>query len=166
MLAYLAPSPPKYPKPALIAAFAIPEEVEPGRLIAPRHVEAVHLTKLRPDGSGKADVEYPKIVLGPAGGRRIVLAPPSDLQGLAITEGIEDALTVHQATGLGAWAAYSAGNMSKLGGMVPGYIEAVTIFAHRDKAGEAGARQLAASLYARGIEVLIEGIAPGKSIPT
>ena len=43
---------------------------------------------------------------------------------------------------------------------MPSYVEAVTIFAHPDPAGEAGARQLAASLYARGIEVLIEGVTP------
>jgi Toprim domain len=77
-----------------------------------------------------------------------------------VTEGIEDALTVHQATGLGVWAAGAAGFMPKLAKVVPSYIEAVTIFAHADKAGEDGARQLSAALQRRGIEITIEGITP------
>jgi hypothetical protein len=50
----------------------------------------VHLTLLAPDGSGKADVEKPKLVVGPPGVLPIVLAPVNDLLGLAITEGIEE----------------------------------------------------------------------------
>ena len=42
---------------------------------------------------------------------------------LAITEGIEDRLTVHEATGLGAWAAGSASRMPALAYVLPGYIE-------------------------------------------
>ena len=42
--------------PALIAAFAIPDEPDPGALGIPRSVDAVHLTLLKADGSGKADV--------------------------------------------------------------------------------------------------------------
>jgi hypothetical protein len=75
---------------------------------APRNVEVVHLTLLRSEGSGKAEVERPKLFVGSPTNLPIVLAPPNDLLGLAITEGIEDALTVHQATGLGAWAAGAA----------------------------------------------------------
>jgi hypothetical protein len=41
----------------------------------------------------------------------IVLAPPNDLLGSSITEGIEDALTMHEATGLGTWAAGSAARL-------------------------------------------------------
>lgn len=79
----------------------------------------------------------------------IVLAPPNDLLGLAITEGIEDALSVHRATGLGAWAAGSAGFMPALADVIPSYIEAISIYAHSDDAGRRGARQLAAGLRAR-----------------
>ena len=72
--------------------------------IRPEDVMAVHLTRLDTDGSKLS--EKPKIMIGQgAKGFPIVVAPPNDLLGLVITEGIEDALSVHQATGLGAWAA-------------------------------------------------------------
>ena len=47
-------------------------------------------------------------MIGRSTGAPIVLAPLTDALGLAITEGIEDALSVHEATGLGVWAAGSA----------------------------------------------------------
>jgi hypothetical protein len=144
--------------PAMIAAFGIPEELEPRELAAPADVYAVHLTLLKPDGSGKAAVEKSKIVVARPLGRPIALASPNDLLGLAITEGIEDALTAHLATGLGAWATGSAGFMPALASSVLNYIEAATIFAHTDKAGQDGARKLAATLRQRGIEVKIEAL--------
>ena len=98
----------KYP-PAMIAAFGLCDEPEPGLIVPPRNVEAVYLTKLKPDGSGKADVEPNKITIGSPSNLPIVIAPLNDLLGLAVCEGIEDALTVHQTTGLGAWVAGSAG---------------------------------------------------------
>lgn len=143
--------------PAMIAAIALPPgEIEPGVLGAPQNVAAVHLTLLRADDGGKADVEPNKIVVGSPGDWPIVLAPPNDLLGLAITEGIEDALTTHQATGLGAWAAGSAGRLPRLANAIPGYIEAATIYAHPDPAGRDGAIGLAERLDQRGIEVLME----------
>jgi hypothetical protein len=87
------------------------------------------------------------------------VAPPNDLLGLAITEGIEDALTAHEGTGLGTWAAGSATNMPVLAKTVPEYIEAVTIYAHADKGGREGALRLAAALSRRGVEVFVEGLA-------
>jgi hypothetical protein len=78
--------------------------------------------------------------------------------GLAICEGIEDALTAHQATGLAAWAAGAAGFMPKLADVVPVYIEATTIFAHSDNAGRNNARRLATALRERGTEVRTEGL--------
>ena len=98
-------------------------------------------------------------MIGSPSGKPIVIAPPNDLLGLAITEGIEDALSVHQATGLGAWAAGAAGFMPKLADVVPHYIECVTIYAHADKAGQDGASKLAAKFRERNIEVIIEGVA-------
>jgi hypothetical protein len=88
----------------LIAAFGAASEPEPGALaIDDADVRAVQLVKLRPDGSAKADVEPQKIVIGRGAlGSPIVLAPPNDLLGLAICEGPEEALSIHQATGLGA----------------------------------------------------------------
>jgi putative DNA primase/helicase len=110
--------------PALIAAFGLLDEVEPGVLAPPRNVTALHLTLLKPDGSGKANVPKPKLMIGSPGELPFVLAPVNDLGGLAITEGIEDALTVHQATGQGAWAACGAGRMPALADAIPRYVEA------------------------------------------
>jgi Toprim domain len=157
-LAFLRPSKPEH-HPAMISAFALVDEPEPRVLGEPRGVNAVHLTLLKPDGSGKADVDKPKIIVGRPLGRPITLAPPNDLMGLAITEGIEDALSVHEATGLGAWAAGSAGFMPGLADNVPSYIECITIYVDADKAGQEGAHKLAERLHRRGIEVFLESIA-------
>jgi hypothetical protein len=159
-LAFLPPRKPEH-HPAMIAAFALVDEPEPGVVGIPQSVGSVHLTLLRRDGSDKADVEKPnkpKIVVGSPNSSPIVVATPNDLLGLCITEGIEDALTAHQATGLGAWAAGSAGQMPKLADVIPSYIEAVTILAHDDQAGQDGARKLAEALYQRRIEVIVEGL--------
>jgi hypothetical protein len=145
--------------PAMIAAFVIPDEPEPGVVGVPRDVRSVHVTRLLPDGSDREHGERAKIIIGSPLGRPIVLAPPNDLLALAITEGIEDALTVHAALGMGAWAAASAGFMPALAEKVPDYIDAVTVFAHADTAGQNGAIELAKRLHGRGIEVFIEGIA-------
>ena len=151
--------------PAMITAFAMAEEIEPGVLfVQPDTVRAVHLTRLKPDGSGKADVPSPKIILGRgASGVPIILAPPNDMLGLAITEGIEDALSVHAATGLGAWAAGSAGRMPALAEAVPNHIDCVTIFADDNKAGVDGARALLRGLNDRGIFAQIKHFCMGQS---
>jgi hypothetical protein len=59
--------------PAMVAAFGIPSEPEPGVLhIADEAVRGIHLTRLKPDGSGKADGNA-KIMLGRSIGSPIVL---------------------------------------------------------------------------------------------
>jgi hypothetical protein len=144
--------------PALISAFGLCDQVEPVVIAAPRDVAAVHLTLLKPDGSGKADADPSKLMIGRPGSLPVVLAPPNHLLGLAICEGAEDALTAHEATGLGAWAAGSAGRMTALAEVIPDYIEALTIYAHNDKPGQHGTRALAAALRSRDIEITMEGI--------
>jgi hypothetical protein len=72
----------------------------------PAVVRGVHLTRLTPDGR-KAPIDPVKIMLGECGGKPIVLAPINAGLGLAITEGIEDGLSVFEETGLGVWAAGS-----------------------------------------------------------
>jgi hypothetical protein len=137
--------------PAMIAAFARVDEPEPGVLGAPRNVAAIHLTFLTPDGR-KADGEPAKIIVGKgATGVPIVLAPPNDLNGLAITEGIEDALSVHAATGLGAWAAGCASRLPALAEAVPPFIDSVTVAADADATGLRHAGALRAALQRRGI---------------
>ena len=78
-----------------------------------------------------------------------MLAPPNDLLGLAITEGIEDALSVYEATGLGTWVAGSAGMMPALADTVPDYITCVSIFVDANDAGRKHSRELAAKLRKR-----------------
>jgi hypothetical protein len=145
--------------PALIAVFALPDEPEPGVLGEPRNVDAVHLTLLKPDGSGKAEVETPKLFIGRPLGRPIVLAPISDSLALAVTEGIEDGLSLRAAfERLGVWVAGSASHLPALAATIPDYVETVTIWAHPDDdAGRNGVRKLAELLHQRGIEVRIEG---------
>jgi hypothetical protein len=90
-----------YP-PAMIAAFGVATETAPGELaICDTAVRGVHLTKLRSDGLGKAGTGVDKLTIGMGHNSPICLAPINDGLALALTEGIEDALSVHKATG---WA--------------------------------------------------------------
>jgi hypothetical protein len=145
-----------YP-PSLIAAFGLATEPEPGVLhIADGDVRGVHLTRLTSDGSGKAGGPSAKITVGTGSvGFPIVLAPPNDLLGLAVVEGVEDGLSVYQATGLGAWAAGSAGRLAALASAIPEWIDSVTIIAHADPAGVRGANALFAALQIRKIQTIV-----------
>jgi hypothetical protein len=144
----------------MISAFGLANESdEPGVIsIDDDAVRGIHLTRLALDGSGKAGTERDKIMIGMSAGSPIVLAPANDLLAIGITEGIEDALSVLHATGLGAWAAGSASRMLALAAAIPDYIECVTVFAHDDDAGQRGALALAEALTKRGIETSVEGL--------
>jgi hypothetical protein len=142
--------------PASIVPFGMPTEIEPGVLdIATANVYGVQLTKLKPDGSGKAPVQPNKITLGQCVGWPIVLVPPSDMMALTIAEGVEDALSSYIVSGRGAWAAGGAGRMPALADKVPDYIDSVTILVDNNDAGRRGSEELARRLHARGIEVLM-----------
>jgi hypothetical protein len=139
---------------AMIAAFGMVTEAEPGVIVPPKAVAGVHITRLTSEGDKAPDAEgNAKIALGSCKGAPICISPPNDLLGMAVTEGIEDALSVYQSTGLGVWAAGSAGFMPALAPLVPDYIECVTIFVDDDDAGQRGAKALASALFDRGIEV-------------
>jgi hypothetical protein len=143
----------KYP-PAMIGAFGLIDEREPGIIsISDEAVAGIHLTRLAPDGAGKAGTDADKIMIGTPLSSPIVLAVPGDLAGLAIAEGIEDALSVHEATGLGVWAAGAASFMPALAAAVPGWIECVTILVDDDSAGRTNADALAERLEGRGFSV-------------
>jgi hypothetical protein len=137
--------------PALIGAFGLPAEPEPGVLMILRaQVEGVHLTRLKPDGLSKDDERgSAKIMIGRSSGWPIVLAPVNDSGGLGITEGIEDGLSV-LLTGLGVWVAGSASRLPALAARVPSYVDEVTIFAHTDD-GMRHAVELERRLRARGL---------------
>jgi hypothetical protein len=137
--------------PALIAAYGIATEIEetgPGVLsIADDAVVGAHLIKLRPDGSDRLRNDGAKITVGKGVTAPIILAPPNDLLGLCIAEGIEDALIAHQETGLGAWASGGATKLPTLAAAIPNYIECVTILVDDNEAGRVNSNELAARIH-------------------
>jgi hypothetical protein len=141
-----------YP-PAMIAAFGLAHETEPAVIaIANDAVRGVHITRLLSDGSDRERGDQAKIMIGHSTGSPLVLAPCNDLAGLAIGEGIENALAMHEATGLGAWASGSASRLPALADAVPHYIDCVTVVVDDDDDGRRHAATLANRLRARGIE--------------
>lgn len=117
-------------------------------------LRAVHRTFLRPDGGGKAPVEPAKMTAGLVAGGAIRLAEPRGGQPLVIGEGLETAASAGRILGLPAWAAVSAGNLTKIG--LPEGVRDVVIAADADPAGqraaEASARRWAAE--GRRVEIL------------
>ena len=161
-LRYLRPRKPEHHH-AMIAAVGMAHELEPGAYtIANDALAGVHLTLLRPDGSAKADdVENAKLIIGQgSSGCPICLMPPNDLLGLAIAEGIEDALSIHEATGLGAWAAGCANRLPCLAENIPSWVNCVTIAADADRDGRRNALALGRAIEARGIEAILQGLGP------
>ncbi|MGB7916474.1 MAG: hypothetical protein WCF79_14465 [Rhodomicrobium sp.] len=128
---------PSYP--AMICAYGLPDEYEPGRLRLDA-TTGVHLTFL--DGARKAPIPKPKQMRGTCKGKPLVLAAPNDGNAICIAEGIETALTAHDLLGIGAWAAGSASFMPPLADAVPDYIECVWIEAEDDPDGQRFAREL------------------------
>jgi putative DNA primase/helicase len=116
--------------------------------------QGVHVTFLRLDGSGKADVPEPRKIIGRAGGGLIRLAPGARL---VVAEGIESALSAWEALGpvpgLGAAAAISAGGLATL--TWPADAVELIIAPDRDAsgAGEAAAMRLAERAHAAGLRV-------------
>jgi hypothetical protein len=157
LLRFLAPQKPAH-HPALVTPFGQPREIFSGRYaIVPIAIRGVHLTLLKQDGSGKDQNEdgQSKLMIGPSSGFPLPLWPPNDLLGLAVCEGLEDALSVHAVTGLGCWASGSAGRLPALAAQIPAYIEHVRIFQDADKSGRRGACELLERLSERGIEASI-----------
>jgi hypothetical protein len=145
---------------AMAWPFGLPSEIEPGEIsVRPEAIQAVHITRLGPDGSGKAGTNTDKMMLGTPRGSPIALAPIGDALGLAITEGIEDGLSIHEATGLGVWAAGSASFLPPLGGVIPSYVDFVTIVADPDADGRRFASEPGQRLARRRIDhrVLVWG---------
>jgi putative DNA primase/helicase len=101
----------------------------------------IHRTFLRPDGSGKADVDPQKAMLGLARGGAVWLAPAAET--LMVAEGIENGAAAMQSSGMPAWAALSTSGM--IGLILPAVIRTVVILADNDidGAGERAARTAA-----------------------
>lgn len=113
---------------------------------------AVHRTYLRPDGSGKADLDPPKAMLGAALGGAVRLTVA---QGpLVVAEGIETALSL--ASGLlcrpaTVWACLSTSGMAGL--RLPDSPHRLTIATDGDEPGKAAGRKLAERASALGWSV-------------
>jgi hypothetical protein len=143
---------------ALIAAFGLPDELEPGLLRMPdAAVRAVHLTRLDPTGMSRLKSDDARIIVGHGGlGFPVTVNPINDGLGLLIAEGIENALSLGLSLGLGAWAACSHTRMPALASAVPSYVEAVTIVSDPEPAARASAFTLAERLERRGFDVTVK----------
>lgn len=115
---------------------------------------AVHRTYLKPDGSGKADVDPPKAMLGAVAGGAVRLNGAHSA--LYVAEGIETALSLScgfLSVPAAIWAALSAGGMTSL--RLPPDPSRLIIAADGDKAGREAANALAARADALGWAVSI-----------
>jgi putative DNA primase/helicase len=92
---------------------------------------AIHRTYLAVDGSGKAPVEQPKMRLGTCHGGAIQLYEPGPV--LLVAEGIENALSGTQATGIPSWAAGSATAFKSV--VIPEVVQHIIILADPDSTG-------------------------------
>lgn len=128
---------------------------------------AHHRTYLDPSGPGKlesidgAEVRAKKITTaifdGATRGAAIRLVDPAEGEALAITEGIETALAVHEATGVAVWAAVSAVGVESI--RIPELVKVIEIYCDNDKSrvGEMAAQKAAKRLRSEGrtVHVLV-----------
>ncbi|NLG65983.1 MAG: hypothetical protein GX537_10300, partial [Actinobacteria bacterium] len=122
------------------------------------YVVAAHRTYLDPIGPGKADVPSPKklttpTVDGATSGAAVRLFEPAYV--LALAEGIETALAVHEATGTPTWSTVSAGGLEAV--QVPAAVRRVELWADLDESGRGreAAEKAAARLTAEGRDVRV-----------
>jgi hypothetical protein len=95
--------------------------------------QTLHLTYLAPDGSGKAPVERPRLLMPglPKAGGVIRLVEDAEItMGLAVAEGIETALAAARVF-FNIWATIDAGNLAAF--PVLDGIECLTIFSDHDR---------------------------------
>lgn len=117
----------------------------------------LHRTYLRPDGSGKADLQGgAKMMLGACGGGAVRFGP--DRPVIALAEGIETALSIGVASRLTVWATLSTSGLKGLILPPPPVAEVIVIAADNDPAGLAAAEDAAARFEAEGRAVSV--IAP------
>ena len=113
----------------------------------------IHRTYLNLDGSGKADVQGAKMMLGRASGGAVRFG--KDNRVIAIAEGLETALSLSMASRLTVWACLSTSGMKGL--ILPPMptAEVIVIAADHDDAGLAAAEITAARFEAEGRAVSI-----------
>ncbi len=111
-----------------------------------RRIIGVHRTFLKPDGSGKAGISTPKMMLGRVSGGAVRFGPASST--LFVGEGIETALSIQQATGTTTWAALSTSGIRSLS--LPPQVREVVICADGDEPGIAAAKEAAERFVGEG----------------
>src|SRR5260370_40430498 len=111
-------------------------------------IEALHgaivgeqRTYLKPNGTGKAEVEPNKKALGRVRGCAVHLTA-GDPE-LVLCEGIETGLSILQATGLHVWVALGTSNLAQI--ELPGFVREIIIAADHDDPGIRAARAAAGS---------------------
>ena len=104
-----------------------------------RELMGIHRTFLRPDGSGKADVEPAKMMAGTCSGGAVRLAHAAET--LALCEGLETSMSVLQSTDIPVWAALSTSGMR--GVILPLQVREVILCPDGDSPGEVAAREAA-----------------------
>ena len=114
-------------------------------------IVGVHRTWLKPDGTGKAEVEQNKKALGRARGCAVHLT--AGAPELVLCEGIETGLSIIQATGLHVWAAVGTSNLGQV--ELPGFVREIIIAADHDEPGIKAARAAAEAYRARGLQVSV-----------
>jgi putative DNA primase/helicase len=116
-------------------------------------VVALHRTYLKPDGSGKAEIQKPKKFLGSTKGGTIKISPMTADGELGIAEGIETAIAASMLSGLPIWSGLSDSGMADC--PFPEGLRHLHIFADAGRAGEAAAQKLRARCRAAGIRFTI-----------
>jgi hypothetical protein len=122
---------------------------------------SLHRTWIQPDGSGKAAIEKPRLLLARHRSHGVIRLWPDDevTRGLTIGEGIETCLAANWAWGLTpCWAAISAGNFASFP-VLPG-IERLTLLVDHDfpnpktgkRTGQEAARALIERYVAAGLD--------------
>jgi DNA primase len=97
----------------------------------------VQRTFLTEEARKADDVPKPKLSLGRIKGGAVRLGPPS--AEIIVTEGVEDALSLQQETGVTAYASAGAGMMAAMA--LPEFVGSVIIGADADEAGERAAQE-------------------------
>lgn len=126
-----------------------------------RHGEArfdtMHRTFLKPDGSGKAEMESPRKLMPGAvpDGACVMLSEWAGPGPIGIAEGIETAMAASALFDMPVWAAISAQMLTKW--LPPAGAEEVAIFADNDRkfAGQAAGYALAYKLACKGLPVTV-----------
>lgn len=118
----------------------------------------LHVTAIKPDGSGKALGDFSRRMFGPVQGGAVRLSPIGEAGALAVAEGIETALSFAAISGVPTWSALSTSGLKSF--VLPLGVRSLVIAADADDAGQEAAETLAGRLGSR-CEVRIEAPASG-----